>query len=118
MQNYQTMESFDYANYEDVVDILRELNYPETQITNVMYDLFNKATLNYAYYKYIYEKYAMLNPNDPTLKEILDMASAMMIPESIEDYTFWKDQIITMLEQMKDEAKTNEAYDLKRVYRS
>ena len=118
LQNYQTMESFDYANYEDVVGILRELNYSETQITNVMYDLFNKATMNYAYYKYIYEKYAMLNPNDPTLKEILDMASAMMIPESIEDYIFWKEQILAMFDNIKGEAKTNEAYDLKRVYRS
>ena len=118
LQKYQAMESFDYANYEDVVGILRELNYPETQITNVMYDLFNKATMNYAYYKYIYEKYAMLNPNDPTLKEILDMASAMMIPESIEDYIFWKEQILMMLDNIKGEAKTNETYDLKRVYRT
>ena len=60
----------------------------------------------------------MLNPNDPTLKEILDMASAMMIPESIEDYIFWKEQILMMLDNIKGEAKTNEAYDLKRVYRS
>ena len=118
LQKYQAMESFDYANYEDVVGILRELNYPETQITNVMYDLFNKATMNYAYYKYIYEKYAMLNPNDPILKEILDMASAMIIPESIEDYIFWKDQILAMLDNIKGEAKTNNIYDLKRVYRT
>ena len=116
LQSYLASENFDYANYEDVVSILRQLNYPETQITNVMYELFNKAIINYAYYKYIYKKYAMLYPKEPILKEILDMASAMMIPESEEDYIFWKNQIIALLEKMQGEAQTNDAYDLKRVY--
>lgn len=110
------MKPFDFIHYEQVVSILKELNYSEKHITQIISVLLRNHVDNYSYFVYIFQKYAARFPNNHLLEEVKEAWQSMVILESDEDYDFYKNYILENISLMEQDLFGNFDYDLQRVY--
>ena len=110
------MKPFDFIHYEDVIVILKQLNYSEKHIIDIISVLLRNHMENYFYYFYICQKYMSQFPNGSLLQEVQDAWQSMIIPEKEEDYDFYKEYILANISSMEQDLVGNYDYDLKRVY--
>lgn len=110
------LKSFDYANYEKVVYLLKGLNYAENQIRDILSVLLRNKIANYSYYKYIFTKYASKFPNDPILDDILESSRRMFLLDDVDDYAIYKEYILENMAFLEQAMIDNFDYDLKRIY--
>ena len=110
------MKPFDFLYYEQVISILKQLNYSENHIVEIISVLLRNRIDNYSYYLYVVQKYAHQFPENHFLNEVREAWQNMVIPETEEDYDFYKEYILENISWMEQGLVGNYEYDLKRVY--
>ena len=107
---------FDYKNYNTLINILKELNYPEKQIEYIMANIARSHAENFYYYQYVYQKFCDLYPNSHLIKEVNEIICNMFIVND-EDYVFYKEYLLEILTKMAGDIQYSYSFDIKKVYK-
>ena len=70
---------------------------------------------NFSYYLYVYQKYQFMFPEDYILQEF-QIAFQNLFIANEEDYLFYKEYLLELIQKMEGELVYSFDYDLKRVY--
>ena len=109
------LKEFDYIHYNKLVDLLRKLNFSENQVKDIMSTVYRNHVDNFSYYLYVYYKYQSIFPEDSILQEFQVVLQNLFIV-SEEDYLFYKEYILELIQKMEGKLLYSFDYDLKRVY--
>ena len=109
------LKEFDYIHYNKLVDLLRKLNFSENQVKDIMSTVYRNHVDNFSYYLYVYYKYQSMFPEDSILQEFQVVLQNLFIV-SEEDYLFYKEYILELIQKMEGKLLYSFDYDLKRVY--
>ncbi len=109
------LKEFDYIYYNKLVELLKKLNYSENQVKNIMSTVYRNHIENFSYYLYVYQKYQFMFPEDYILQEF-QIAFQNLFIANEEDYLFYKEYLLELIQKMEGELFYSFEYDLKRVY--
>ena len=106
----EVSQKFDYANFKEVLMLLKKLNMVEERNNVVFLDLCRHALLNEAYFDYLYQKLQFQLPEEETLK-IIDEYLGELKNCNEEDALFWRREINNMLLSCAEQLQINFAYE-------
>lgn len=109
-----SQKDFSYRNYEDLLKVLKGLNYPDEKNHEILKSVFETAQKDPYYYNYILKKAIFENGNDENLNDILFLlynADHSDIEECIEILDF----IRTICDESFQDIMKKDEYDLVRM---
>lgn len=106
----EVSQKFDYANFKEVLMLLKNLNMVEERNNVVFLDLCRHALLNEAYFDYLYQKLQFQLPEEETLK-LIDEYLGELKNCNEEDALFWRREINNMLLSYVEPLQINFAYE-------
>ena len=106
----EVSQKFDYANFKEVLMLLKNLNMVEERNNVVFLDLCRHALLNEAYFDYLYQKLQFQLPEEETLK-LIDEYLGELKNCNEEDALFWRREINNMLLSYAEPLQINFAYE-------
>ena len=102
---------FDYQNYLKVLALLKQLNYTEERVEEILEWLFVHAKKTVSYFTYLYDKLKYSQHNKELLEEIDFYLSNMWICND-EDYGCAKETVINLLNSVPDTTIKNYQYEM------
>lgn len=104
-------EPFDYINYRELLEILKNLNYADSVVINILSGCNQNCIQNYSYYQLVYERMLFMGKDKEALEELKYYLQSMFICTD-EDYECAKTEVIKTLDKHAGYTAQNFDYEM------